>query len=173
MVVMGLATDGNYYVLDLVRDRLNLAERLERIFTLHRKWKPKQTRYERYGMMADIEAIKARQEQETYRFDVTEVAGVTSKQDRIKRLIPMFEQGKVYLPKALNVSDWQKIPVDLVHSFVEEEFYPFPVGLHEDMLDAMARIAEPDLKLIWPKEEKPQPPSHVPQIQHTQTAWMA
>lgn len=173
MVVLGLATDGNYYVLDLVRDRLNLAERLERIFTLHRKWKPRQVRYERYGMMADIEAIKARQEQETYRFDVVEVAGVTSKHDRIKRLIPMFEQGKVYLPKSLNVSDWQKMPIDLVHSFVEEEFFPFPVGLHEDMLDAMARIAEPDLKLVWPKEEQLRAPERQPQIEHTAQAWMA
>jgi predicted phage terminase large subunit-like protein len=173
MVVMGLATDANYYVLDLVRDRLNLAERLERIFTMHRKWKPKQVRYERYGMMADIEAIKARQEQETYRFDVIEVAGVTSKHDRIKRLIPMFEQGKVYLPKSLNVADWQKIPVDLVHSFVEEEYFPFPVGLHEDMLDAMARIAEPDLRLVWPKEEPVRAPERQPQIEHTAQAWMA
>ena len=173
MVVIGLATDLNYYVLDLVRDRLNLAERLERIFTLHRKWKPKQVRYERYGMLSDIEAIKARQEQETYRFDVIEVAGVTSKKDRIKRLIPMFEQGKVYLPKSLNVTDWQKIPVDLVHSFVEEEYFPFPVGLHEDMLDAMARIAEPDLKLIWPKEESVRAPERQPQIEHAAQAWMA
>jgi phage terminase large subunit-like protein len=156
----------------MVRDRLNLAERLERLFTLHRKWKPKQVRYERYGMMADIEAIKARQEQETYRFDVTEVAGVTSKQDRIRRLIPVFEQGRFYIPKSLNVSDWQKIPVDLVHSFVEEEFFPFPVGLHDDMLDALSRIAEPDLKLVWPKEEKPHEQVHTPRIERSGTAWM-
>ena len=173
MMVVGLASDGNYYLLDMIRDRLNLAERLERIFTLHRKWKPKQVRYERYGMLSDIEAIKARQEQETYRFDVTEVAGVTSKADRIKRLLPIFEQGRFYIPKSLNVSDWQKIPVDLVHSFVEEEYFPFPVGLHDDMLDSLSRIAEPDLKLVWPKEEKPQDPVHVPQIEHTQQAWMA
>ena len=173
MMTIGLGTDGNYYVLDMVRDRLNLAERLDRLFLLHRKWKPKQVRYERYGMMADIEAIKARQETESYRFDVTEVAGVTSKVDRIRRLIPMFEQGKVYLPKSLNVTNWEKVPVDLVHSFIEEEFYPFPVGLHDDQLDAMSRIAEPDLRLIWPKEEAPRPPERQPQIEHVQTAWMA
>ena len=173
MMVVGLATDGNYYVLEMVRDRLNLAERLERLFTLHRKWKPKQVRYERYGMMADIEAIKSRQETETYRFDVTEVAGVTSKTDRIKRLIPMFEQGKVYLPKTMHVTDFQKTTVDLVHSFVEEEFYPFPVGLHEDMLDALARIAEPDLKLVWPKEEAVPEYIPPPRIESLNTAWMA
>jgi predicted phage terminase large subunit-like protein len=173
MVVIGLGTDGNYYVLELVRDRLNLAERLDRLFTLHRKWKPKQVRYERYGMLADIEAIKARQETETYRFDVIEVGGITSKVDRIRRLIPMFEQGRIYLPKTMNVTDWQKNTVDLVHSFVEEEYYPFPVGLHEDMLDAMARIAEPDLKLIWPKEEPVRQPERQSFIESQATAWMA
>lgn len=173
MMTVGLGTDGNYYVLDMVRDRLNLAERLERLFTLHRKWKPKQVRYERYGMMADIEAIKARQENENYRFDVIEVGGITSKQDRVKRLLPIFEQGKMYLPKSLHATDWQKMTVDLVHSFVEEEYFPFPVGLHEDMLDALSRICEPELKLVWPKEEKPKPPEHTPQIEHVATAWMA
>src|SRR3990167_8661372 len=62
MVVLGLATDGNYYVLDLVRDRLNLAERLEPLSPLHRKGKPKQVRNNRWGMREDMEAKKARQE---------------------------------------------------------------------------------------------------------------
>ena len=171
--VIGLAVDGNYYALDLVRDRLNLTERTDRLFTLHRKWKPKQVRYERYGLMADIEHIKARQESETYRFDVTEVAGVTSKDDRIKRMLPIFEAGRFYLPKSIHVTDWQKNVVDLVHSFIEEEYYPFPTCLHKDMLDALARIAEPDLKLVWPKEEKP---AYVPPARETpvaSTAWMA
>ncbi len=173
MWIVGLATDGNYYALDMVRDRLNLTERAERIFTLHRKWKPRQVRYEKYGLMADIEHLKARQEQENYRFDVMEVAGQTSKQDRVKRLLPIFEQGRFYLPKQLFATDWQKIPVDLVHAFIEEEYMAFPVGLHDDMLDALARIAEPELTLNWPKESKTVyiPP---PQLAHaSQTAWMS
>jgi predicted phage terminase large subunit-like protein len=173
MWVVGLGPDGNYYALDMVRDRLNLTERADRIFAWHRKYKPRQVRYERFGMLGDIEHIKARQEQENYRFDVTEVAGVTSKHDRIKRLIPIFEQGRFYLMKSLHVTDWQKFTVDLVHAFVEEELYPFPVGLHDDMLDSLARIAEPDLKLTWPKEVKAEyipPPSP---IEHSDTAWMA
>jgi len=47
------------------------------------------------------------------------------------------------------------------------------VGLHDDMLDALSRIAEPELKLVWPKEEQIQPPSPSPRIEHSQTAWMA
>jgi phage terminase large subunit-like protein len=92
-------------------------------------------------------------ETETYRFDIIEIGGQTSKPDRIKRLLPIFENGRLYLPESLHITDWQKTTVDLVHSFVEEEYMAFPVGMHDDMMDALARIAEPDLKLVWPKEE--------------------
>jgi predicted phage terminase large subunit-like protein len=172
MWVVGLASDGNYYALDMVRDRLNLTERAERVFALHRKWKPKQVRYERYGLMADIEHLKARMENEMYRFDIAEVAGVTSKQDRVKRLMPIFEGGKFYLPKSFFVTDWQKIPVDLVQAFIEEEFMAFPVGLHDDMLDGLARIAEPEMRLVWPKEEKVEPRETARSIREPATAWL-
>lgn len=177
MWVILLGTDGNYYAAEMVRDRLNLTERVDRLFTMRRKWiaagvKIQQVRWERYGMMADIEAIKREQENQNYRFDITEVSGQTSKDDRIKRLIPIFEQGKFYLMESLHVTDWQKNIVDLVHAFIEEEFYPFPTCLHKDMLDSLSRIAEPDLKLIWPKEEVQQkyiPPLH---INSRSEAWM-
>jgi predicted phage terminase large subunit-like protein len=172
MMVVGLGSDGNYYVLDMVRDRLNLAERLERLFDLHRKYKPKQVRYERYGMASDIDAIKARQEQENYRFDVTEVAGVTSKVDRVRRLIPIFEQGKMYLPRSLHKTNWEGIPVDLVQAFIEEEYIAFPSGLHDDQLDALSRISDPDLRIVWPKEQRIEyVPPRAPAM--PSTAWMA
>ena len=155
MWVIGLGADGNYYALDMIRDRLTLTERADRLFELHRKWKPKQVRYERYGMMADIEHIKNRQEKDSYRFDITEVAGQTSKVDRIGRLLPLFEQGRIYLPVSLHKTNYEKKAVDLVQAYVEEEYVPFPVGIHDDMNDALARIAEPDLPLVWPQEEKP------------------
>lgn len=161
MWVIGLATDGNYYALDMIRDRLNLTERADRLFALHRKWKPKQVRYEKYGLMADIEHMKTRMETDTYRFDITEVAGMSRKQDRIGRLIPLFEDGKFYLPHSMHKTNYEKTVVDLVHAFVEEEFVPFPVGIHDDMLDALARIQEPDLPLIWPQEEVVKPRTEV------------
>ncbi len=154
MWVVGLGTDGNFYALDIVRDRLSLTERTERLFALHRKWKPLQVRYEKYGAMADIEHIKTEQEKQQYRFDITEVGGQTSKVDRIGRLIPVFEQGKFYLPKTLHVTNYEKVTVDLVHTFIEQEYMPFPVGVHDDMADSLARLLEPDLKLVWPKEEE-------------------
>lgn len=154
MWVIGLGKDGNYYALDMVRDRLTLTERVERLMRLHRKWEPLQVRYEKYGAQADIEHIKTEQDKQGYNFDIIEVGGQTKKEDRIGRLIPLFEQGKIYLPKSLHVTDYQKTVVDLVHEFIESEFMPFPVGVHDDMLDSLARILEPDIDLCWPKESK-------------------
>lgn len=150
--VIGLGADENYYALEIVRDRLNLTQRAALVMQLHRKWKPVQTRYERYGMMADIEHIKTVQEQQNYRFDITEVAGNVPKNDRIKRLIPIFEQGRFYLPRSQHRANYEGEVQDMVHSFIEDEYVAFPVALHDDMLDSLARIAEPDLPLDWPTD---------------------
>ena len=170
MWVIGLGGDENFYCLDLVRDRLNLTERTDRLFQLHRKWRPLEVRYEKYGLQADTEHIKSRQEQENYRFDVREVGGTVKKQDRIGRLIPIFEQGRFYLPKTLHTTDYQKQTRDLIRDFIEEEYAPFPVGLHDDMLDSLSRIVEPDLKLAWPKETKVEKDYSRPYRQ--QSSWM-
>lgn len=151
--VVGLGQDQNYYVLDMVRDRLNLTQRGRLVMDMHRKWKPKEAvRYERYGLMADIEYIQSLQEAENYRFDIKEVGGQTPKPDRIKRLIPLFEQKRVYLPRSFHVTNYEGITQDLVQVFIAEEYKAFPVSIHDDMLDSLARIAEPDIPLQWPRE---------------------
>lgn len=139
---VGLGEDGNRYCIPEVRDRLNLTERANRVIELHRKYKPKQVRYERYGMMADIVYIREIMNQQQYRFDIIEVAGPQSKIDRIKRLIPSFENGKTYLPKKYLVTDYEGKTRDLIQDFIEQELIPFPVPLHDDMLDSLARIEE-------------------------------
>lgn len=155
MQVIGLGPDQNYYLLDLVRDRLNLTQRAAMLMDLHRKWKPQHpVRYERYGMMADIEHIKTVQERECYRFDIIEMGGQTTKEDRIKRLVPLYEGGRFYLPRTLHRTDYQGVTRDLIHDFIEDEYMAFPVAIHDDMLDCQARIAEPDCPVTWPKEGK-------------------
>ena len=152
MWVIGLGQDENYYVLDMIRDRLNLTERASALMALHRKWKPTSVRYERYGMMADIQHIKDLQRRENYRFEIVEVGGQTPKVDRIKRLVPLFEQGKFWFPQSLHKTDCDGRLHELVGDFIEQEFLAFPVSMHDDMLDALARIAEPEKPLIWPKQ---------------------
>lgn len=179
MWVIGLAGDGNYYVLDMVRDRLNLTERADAVFRIHRRWKPRQVRYEQYGMMADVQHIKDRQNRENYRFEIIPVGGQSPKNDRIKRLVPAFEQGKFYFPTTFHYSDYEKKPRDLVHDFIEEEFVAFPVALHDDMLDALSRLMEPvtdqrpELALIWPTVIEEEVRDRYKQRDEESSAWAA
>ncbi len=135
----------------MVRDRLKLTERADALFSLHRRWKPMGVGYEKYGMMADVEHIKDRQERENYRFDITELGGTMPKPDRIRRLIPLFEEERIWLPQSIHKVDYEKVRRELVGSFIEEEYKAFPVGLHDDMLDALARITEEEMELVWPE----------------------
>jgi phage terminase large subunit-like protein len=150
MWVVGLGQDDNFYALDMVRDRLSLTQRAARVIALHRKWRPLQVRYEEYGMQADIQHIESVQEAENYRFRITTVGGQVAKPERIKRLIPIFEQGRMWLPVSLSLTNFEGETRDLVRDFIEDEYMAFPVPLHDDMLDSLARIAEPDLPLKWP-----------------------
>lgn len=147
IMALGLSADQNIYVLDMVRDRLNLTERWKALYDMHRKFNVAgrplpPVGYEKYGMQADIEYIKESQKREGYRFDVIELGGTMPKVDRIRRLIPEFEQGRIYLPEALMRNNYEGRLVDVVQQFVEEELTAFPVGGHDDMLDAMSRIKD-------------------------------
>lgn len=150
--VLGLGGDKKVRVLDIVRDRLNLGERARLLFDWHKKYKPIQVRYEKYGKDSDIEHIQSEMRRTNYEFQIVEVGGQTSKSDRIKRLIPKFERGDILFPQTLWYTDYQGKTIDLVNTFIEEEYKCFPVPIHDDMLDSLARLYEPDLNLVWPSE---------------------
>jgi len=147
---LGLGPDRNVYVHDMVRDRLSLTQRADMLMNWHRRWQPMAVGYEQYGMMADIEHIKDRQDRENYRFPITSVGGAMPKLDRIRRLIPWFEKGRIFLPPKLDKTNYEGVTVDLVKAFVNEEYLAFPVAAHDDMLDALARFLEEDLPIAWP-----------------------
>lgn len=146
--VIGLGSDRNYYTLDLIRDRLNLKERTDAVFSLHRKWRPTNVGYEKYGLQADVEHIKDRMDRDTYHFSIIEVGGQLSKNDRIKRLVPVFEQGRWYMPETIYKTNYEGKTIELIDSFIHEEYMAFPVPVHDDMLDAKARIF--DIDTTWP-----------------------
>jgi predicted phage terminase large subunit-like protein len=148
--VIGIGADDNYYVLDVVRDKLNLTARVDTVMQLHRKWKPRQVRYEKYGMMADTEALRAEMGRQSYNFKVTEVGGALKKEDRIRRLIPIFEQGRIYFPIELHYTDSSGITTDLILHFINSEMLAFPVSKFDDMMDSLARLVEPTIALPQP-----------------------
>lgn len=149
---IGLGSDRNIYIHDMVRDRLSLTERAQLYIAWHRKWRPIAVGIERYGMMADIEYLKEVQEQENYRFEVTELAGLMAKNDRIRRLVPWFEKGRIYLHPKLAKANYEGRTVDLTKAFIDEEFKAFPVAAHDDMLDALSRFLDDNLPIAWPQQ---------------------
>jgi predicted phage terminase large subunit-like protein len=152
MMVIGLGADENYYLLDAVRDRLNLKERGDALFALHKRWRPRRVGYEQYGQMADVEYLQDRMARENYRFEIIQLSSNRlSKEDRIRRLIPIFEAGRFYLPPRLLKRDYEGRLIDLVPAFIEEEYKPFPVALHDDMFDATSRICDDEMNVIWPR----------------------
>ena len=157
MVVIGLAPDGNYYLIDGVRDRLNLTQRATKLFDFHRKHNPKAVGYEEYGAQADVEHIEYEMEQKNYRFNITRLGGGMAKEDRIKRLVPIFEQKRFYLPEQLHFVDYQAVVKDFVKSFVVDEYLAFPVCVNDDMMDCVARILDQTLGAEFPKAQAPRP----------------
>ncbi len=149
MFVVGLGLDKNYYVIDMIRDRLNLTERMQTLFGLHRMYLPVAVGYEEYGMQADVEHLQYVMNKENYHFPIFPVGGNVSKEDRIRALVPIFEQKRVFLPRMCIRTTVHGKTVDLTKVFIHEEYLAFPVGGHDDMLDALSRILDHGKKGIF------------------------
>jgi predicted phage terminase large subunit-like protein len=151
--IIGLGPDGNYYILDGVRDRMDLRTRIDVVMALHKMWSPiDQVRYEKYGLFIDTSYLRIVQENTKYRFPIVEVGSKVRKDDRIARLVPLFHSGRIYLPKKLlYYSQDRGEIIDLVQTFINEEYTKWPNSTYKDMLDSLARIAEPDIPLNFPQ----------------------
>ena len=145
MVVWGLGEDENYYLVDLIHDRLSLKERAHRLIELHKKHKPIAVGYEKYGMQSDIEHHKDRMNEQHYRFHIEPLAGHMGNTDRIGRLQPLFELGKIWLPEKMHKTIYDNTEVDLMEVLVETEYMGFPV-YHCNIMDAMSRIRDEKFK---------------------------
>lgn len=156
MMVVGLSPDNNYYLLDVIRDRLNPTERIDTLFMLHRKWnalcgKSPKVGYEKYGLMTDTHYIREKQAQDAYHFGLVELGGSMAKEERIRRLIPDMQNSRWYFPQSLLYIDGEGRSFDLVREILESEMPTFPRARHDDMLDALSRIYESDLNMVFPK----------------------
>jgi len=153
MFVVAACDDQNYYVIDIIRDRLNLKERTEALFKLVKQYYSKgliHVGYEQYGMQADIEHIREKQDELNYHFIIRELGGLKSKIDRIGKLVPDFENQRIYVPRQIMKTNYEGKLQNLVDIFIKEEYLCFPTSQHDDMLDALARIKDDDLKVSFP-----------------------
>lgn len=138
--VWGLDPMGNFFAVDMVRERLNLFDKWKTMSKLMKKHPTiKKVYYERYGMQADIGHYQHMMKEDGVYFIIEELGGSLKKEDRIRKLVPLFENYKVYLPEALYSEVDGR---DYVKEFVEEEYLLFPFASHDDGLDAASRIRD-------------------------------
>lgn len=156
MMVVGLGTDNNYYLLDIIRDRLNPTERIDILFALHRKWnaltgKSPKVGYEKYSMQSDIHYINKKKQQDAYHFPLIVVSGPKSKTSRVSRIVPDLQNGRWMFPRAVIYVDGDGRKWDLIQELQNVELKTFPMSKHDDMIDALSRVYEPELNLAFPK----------------------
>ena len=156
MWVVGLGQDRNIYILDCVRDHLNLTERTDAIFRLVKKWQPSQVFWETIGAMADAEHVQEEMAIRGYRFPIRKLHQSVAKLDRIRWLEPLYQHGRIWHPSQLFYRDVQGVEHDLTQDFVNDEFAIFPSTRHDDMLDCLANIDHPDVKgsLLYPRTKE-------------------
>lgn len=142
MWVIGMGPDQNYYVVDMVRDRLGLYETAQVLFKLHAKHRPSMTFYEEYGMQRDIEYLQEKQQAWNYRFHIGPLKGIKKKEDRISRLQPLFRESRIYLPETKVYTTTDGEDIDLIKAFIYEELILWPYSKHDDMLDSLSRILD-------------------------------
>ncbi len=149
MWLIGRNFDEKYYVITMLRDRLNLSERARKLFELVRNYQVQNVAYEQYGVQADIDHIKSEMQRNCYHFNIIPVGGKMAKNDRIKRLESDFEQGNIFLPTTCHYMTYEGRFDDMTQIFIKEEYLVFPMSSHDDMLDALARLH--DVELTTPK----------------------
>lgn len=121
IAVISRDEEGRIYVRDVKRIRATFADVLKFIESMAARWNPSQIAVEQVQYQAAVV-------QELRRKTTLPVVGIKPDRDKLTRFLPLegrYEQGLVYHSK------------DLSREF-EDELLSFPVGAHDDMVDALA-----------------------------------
>lgn len=154
IAVIGLNHDQNYYLLDIVRARLNLMERCETLFAMIKKWHPKVVGYEQNGAQADMDYIKAEQTRLNYRFAINYIQNNLNKKDKIiSTLQPIYGKNKFWLPQEILKPNEEGVLENLVEIFIESEYKVYPFAPFDDLLDAKASCLK-FLNPLFPLENR-------------------
>jgi predicted phage terminase large subunit-like protein len=151
MLVVGLDQNKNYYIVDMIRDKLNLSEKWTKLRDLVEKHPGLiMVYYEKYGKDSEVAHIKECMKREGFYFRMEEMSGKEAKLDRIRALQAPFNNGEIYLPLAYSYKDSSGKVRDLVQDFIQDEYSTMPFSKHDDMLDCLARIKDPKFKGRFP-----------------------
>lgn len=140
-VVAGLGRDGNIYILDVMRERLEFPELKRRFRVLSMKWRGKGLR----GFYIEDKASGQSLIQELRSSGGVSVIPVRLPGDKVMKArlaTPLIEGGQVYLPKD---APW-------VEAFVKE-CEEFPSGKHDDQVDALVIVIDALSRMVVPAHQ--------------------
>ena len=152
-LVVGYGSDNNIYLIDGIHDKIDVYQRWNSIKDFYLRHKPIRIGYEGYAAKVDFDVFNEQKRAEGY-WDIQilnmtkgltdgmggTLSGRASKEDRIRRLQGVIEQGRLYFPPTLSYTrkyDGQE--VDLTQKLLNE-LDQFPFGKHDDILDCLSRI---------------------------------
>lgn len=143
--VIGLDASDNFYVIDIVRDKMNLTRRTRTLFQLQRRYKPRMVFYEQVGLQSDVEHIQGEMERINYRFGIMPVNQWVEKGLRIESLIPILESQRMYFPPSCIHRNWEGLDEDMLGSFFLDEYDTYPFCANDDALDSLSLLNHPDV----------------------------
>lgn len=157
ILVLAAGPEKRIFVVDWVYDRLDPGQRADAICRLVRKWKPRQLIYEETGMVTDSYYLTERFKRERLAVRIDKVGrkgprAQMAKEDRIRELVPEFQSGRIWLPMELRQRCVDGTEIDVIRTFIHEEYIPYrgeKSTRHDDGLDSLARIHEPELRMIY------------------------
>jgi len=146
MVVVGVDEENYLWIMDIVREKLLPHEIINRIFDMKEKWNLLDIAIETVAYQKTL-AYTLREQMRVRKkyFHIRELNPQSrSKDERIKGLQPLYENGKIIHNKYLTNN-----------YFLEDELTRYPYAKHDDCLDALSYM----LDIIYPARQKISSPS--------------
>lgn len=178
MLVLGKARDGVTYLLDGVRAKMNLAEKLEALAhpvtgLVARNGGPRRIDcvwWEQVGPMSDVESLRMYMARELYHFRVRELNHNQNKDFRIKRLTVPFANSMLVMPSSLVKTRFEYVegepPKPVTYDLVQElraEYDGYTGNCedlpHDDAIDCLADIEDDEVKRSFTPPNGGQDPS--------------
>ncbi len=158
MWCVGAGPDSNYYILDLIYDRLDLTGKTNALFSMVKRFTVKNRKpmvyYEKVSMQSDIMHYRYVMNQLSYRFSIVEVTtGNRPKSQRIDTLVPVFRERRIYVPQSIVHVTYDGKQVDMLDQWISEEYLKYPYGKHDDGLDSLAKLTDGSIPITFPDVE--------------------
>lgn|SRR3990167_1010116 len=142
MTVVGVSDTQNYYIVSMLRDKIGPDERIDKAVKFIKDYNIQDVGWESIGLNNDTFYLKERMWKDNLHFSLIEIkAHAQEKNDRIRdTLVPQYAKNRWFWPKKRKMmyfSEYEKKNVDMREE-LEREFFQFPNGLHEDLLDTQS-----------------------------------